>query len=140
MRRATFVLPLILIVVACGPQLAPGASAQAQRSAQVTPILDGLLVLSQTAINLNAIPSGQPGHLGDNDTRHVRDAALAITDGCTAYVSSGSPVAIQAAVNSFGAKLTANAKASVTLKAVWSIVQIQINIIIPALANPMGGV
>ena len=136
MRRAA---PLLLLVCMVGCASTPALSPKAQRATQAGHVLDVVKALSETAINLNAIPAGQPGHLTDTDTRVVRDFALAIIPACQAYVDTGTYAAIQAAIDSFGKALSANAKASVTLKAVWTLVQLQLAIISPALTNPMGG-
>lgn len=136
MKRLT---PLVLLVVMLGCASNPALSPKAQRAVQAGKVLDVVQALSETAINLNAVPSGQPGHLTNNDTRAVRDFALAIIPACQSYVDTGTFAGIQTALDSFGKALSANARVSVTLKAVWTLVQLQLAIISPLLANPMGG-
>jgi hypothetical protein len=128
-----------MLVVLAGCASNPALSPKGQRADQAGHVLDVVKALSETAIVLNSVPAGQPGHLTDQDTRVVRDFALAIIPACNAYVETGTWAGIQAAVDSFGKALSANAKVSVTLKAVWSLVQIQLAIISPLLSNPMGG-
>lgn len=137
--RPRALVPIVLLVMLTGCASNPALSPKGQRAEQAGKVLDVVKALSETAINLNAIPAGQPGHLTDQDTRAVRDFALAIIPACQAYVDTGTWAGIQTAVDSFGKALSANAKVSVTLKSVWSLVQIQLALISPLLSNPMGG-
>jgi hypothetical protein len=139
MRKRLYVLPLCLLLWACPAQLPPSYSAHAQRANQADAILKAVTVFSQTTINFNAIPFGQPGHITDADTRVVRDFALAIADALQAYTDSGVPTGVVTAVSGFGKALSANAHASPGLKTAWALVQTQITIILPLIVNPLGG-
>ena len=139
-RRGIFVLVstvalLGALVLACGPKLPSTYSAEAHRAAIADEGLKYVRAFSETAIGLNTLPPG-PGRLTDADTRIVRDLALTLTDALETYAKTGVPTAIQVAVDSFGQRLSANAKASPKLKTAWALVQTQLVLILPLLPDP----
>lgn len=108
--RAVSIALMLAVAIQCGPRLPPSYSARAQRAADGAKLQEAVIAFSRTAINLNALPAGQPGHLTDQDTRHVRDLALAIDAGVLMYVEDGRVLGIVRGVDAFNRAISVNAK------------------------------
>lgn len=127
--RMSSLVCLMFLTVACAQKLPPGYSAQAQRAMEGHQILQEVMGLSRVVINLNALPPNSVGRISDDDTRIVRDFALATSDGVGRYVDLGAPDGILAAWTSLQQRLSANTKISPQVKAALALVSTQIQII-----------
>lgn len=136
LAKACLVLALVgpmsvLTDSACAPKVPATYSVQSQRAANAQQLLQALTGLSQTAINLNALPSGSTGRLSDADTAVIRDVVLLVSgDPTTQYVSTGATAEITNGLNDLTTKLSTDARVNAPIKAALAIINTNVQLLL----------
>lgn len=125
----TFVAIALAYTLACSGNRPPAGTPE-RPAFDAHQLLQDIIALSQTAINLNA--QQPPLHLSDADTAAVRDFALSASPALQAYGQGASTLTVVVqGFQTLVSKLSADAKVNSTLAKVLAVVQAGVNAIPP---------